>query len=164
MFMSKKAKDRFFTFGLVGLVIAIGFAIGTYAYYQTTVSGSIGGTVLTWNCDEGNSGVEKSTFANMYPGASGTITFNVRSSITSDYTIKITGFSNMNSGTRANLKLYTDSGHSTVITTSTNITGSVSTNGGTSSKTIYYYWPYGTAESYTAAAPSFTYTITCTQK
>ena len=163
--MKKKIKDNILTLGMIVMVLGIGIAVGTYAYYQTNVTGTVGGTVLAWNCDLGSSGVQTSTFANMYPGSSGSITFNITSTITADYTINITGFSNMNTGSRAALKLYTDSAHSTAITTSTNITGSVSSNGGTSTKTIYYYWPYGTsAETYITGAPSFTYSITCTQK
>ena len=163
--MLNKLKDNILTVGIIVLVLGIGIAVGTYAYYQSTVSGNVGATVLAWDCKLGSSGVQKSTFANMYPGSSGSITFNITSSVTSDYTINITGFTNMNSGTHANLKLYMDSAHSTVITTGTAISGSISSNGGTASKTIYYYWPYGTAsETYSSAAPSFTYSITCTQK
>ena len=164
--MSKKAKDNIFTYGIVLLVLAIGVAVGTYAYYQSSVSGTVGGTVLAWDCDLGSSGVQTNTFTGMYPGSSGSITFNVKSSITADFQVKITGFSNMNSGTHANLKLYKESGHTNVITTSTNdLTGSISSNGGTGSLTIYYYWPYGTAsETYSSAVPSFTYQIICTQK
>ena len=163
--MSKKLKDNIFTFGIILVVLAIGIAVGTYAYYQTTVSATVGGTVISWNCGLGSSGVQKSTFASMYPGSSGSITFNITSTITSDYTITINGFANMNSGTHANLKLYKDSAHSTVIAANGTITGTVSSNGGTSATTIYYYWPYGTAtEAYSGNAPSFTYSITCTQK
>ncbi len=162
--MLNKLKDNILTVGIIVLVLGIGIAVGTYAYYQTTVTGSVGATVLAWDCKLGSSGVVKSTFANMYPGSSGSITFNITSSIAADYTIHITGFTNMNSGTHAALKLYTDSAHSTVIATNTNLTGSISA-GGTASKVIYYYWPYGTAaETYSNAVPSFTYSITCNQK
>jgi len=161
----KKIKDNMFTYGLIAVVLALGVAVGTFAYYQTTVTGTAGGTVLSWDCALGSSGVQKSTFANMYPGVSGSITFNIKSSITADYTITITGFTNMNSGTHANLKLYKDSAHSTAIAANGTITGTVSSNGANSATTIYYYWPYGTAaETYSASAPSFTYSITCTQK
>ncbi len=163
--MLNKLKDNILTVGIIVLVLGIGVAVGTYAYYQSTVTGNVGATVIAWDCKLGSSGVQKSTFANMYPGSSGTITFNITSSITANYTINITGFTNMNSGTHAGLKLYTDSAHSTAITASKALTGEVSSNGGTATKTIYYYWPYGLeSETYSSAAPSFTYSITCNQK
>lgn len=84
-----KIKDNMFTYGLIVVVLAVGVAVGTFAYYQTTVTGTAGGTVLSWDCALGSSGVQKSTFANMYPGVSGSITFNIKSSITADYTITI---------------------------------------------------------------------------
>lgn len=162
--MLKKLKGNIFTYGLILMVLAIGVAVGTYAYYQNTVSGNVSGTVLAWDCALGSSGVQKNTFANLYPGSSGSITFNVTSTITSTFEIKITGFSNMNSGTRAALKLYKDSAHSSVISANTVIaTGTVSSNGGNGSATIYYYWPYGSEETYTDAVPSFTWEITCKQ-
>ena len=176
--MTKKLKDNIFTYGVILLVVAVGIAVGTYAYYQTTVTGTIGGTVLAWDCSLGSSGVQKATFANMYPGTNGTITFNVKSNITSTFYVYVTGFNSMNSGTRSNLKLYkTRSGSAGAYTfsnaiTSTSVTtntanaaasGTVSSNGGTGSVTIYYNWPYGTSEDYIADAPSFTYTIVCVQ-
>ena len=162
--MSKKIKDNIFVYGLILMILAVGIAIGTYAYYQTTINGTASGTVLAWNCDLGSSGVQKNTFANMYPGVSGEITFNVTSSITADYTITISNYKYMNTGTRAALKLYTDSAHSTVIGSGDSVTGEVATNGGTGTTTIYYYWPYGTAEEYISSKPSFDWQITCTQK
>ena len=163
--MSKKLKSNVFTYGIIALIIGLSFAVGTYAYYQTTITGTVNGTVLAWNCDLGSSGVQKNTFANMYPGSTGTITFNVTSSITSSYKINIKSYSNMNTGARANLKLYKDASYSSAIAANSEAaSGSITSNGGTSSSVIYYKWDYGTsAETYTTAVPSFTYEIICTQ-
>ena len=48
----KKFKDNIFTYGIVVLVLAIGISVGTYAYYQSSVSGTITGTVISLNNTE----------------------------------------------------------------------------------------------------------------
>ena len=168
----KKLKDNIFTYGLILMVLAIGVAVGTYAYYQSSVTGTVGGTVLAWDCSLGSSGVQATTFTSLYPGKNGEITFNVSASMPVTYQIQITGFTAMNSGTHANLKLYqTRTGtspsytFSSAITTSTVIEGSITgASGGTSSKTIYFNWPYGTTtEAYNSTQAKFNWQILCTQ-
>ena len=153
--------------GIAILVLGIGFAVGTYAYYQTTITGTAAGTVLSWDCDAVTSPATVQ-MPKLYPGDSGSFTINVTSSITSSYSIKFTGLTNMGTGnaTRPNLKIYqTKNGtsYSSEIVNNTTINGTITTNGGSSSKTIYWNWPYGAAETYSSAVPSFTYTVTCTQ-
>ncbi len=152
--------------GIAILILGIGFAVGTYAYYQTTVTGNIGGTVLAWQCTA-NSQTASFTISlgSLYPGSSGSKTISVGATIAADYTITFNTFTNMGSGSNhPNLNLYKDASHSTIINSGGTITGSV-TAGGTSTATFYYYWPYGTAsETYNSSAPSVTVTVVCTQK
>ncbi len=153
--------------GIAILVLGIGFAIGTYAYYQTTITGTATGTVLAWDCDAAT-GPASVQMPNLYPGDAGSFTITVTSEITSSYSIKFTGLTHIGTDSdRANLKLYqTKNGtsYSSEIVNNTTISGTVATNGGTSTKTIYWNWPYGTTgETYSSAAPTFTYTVTCTQ-
>ena len=55
------------------LVLAVGIAFGTYAYYQTTISGTISGNVAKWSFTANG---ETSSFnldlGDVYPGKSGT--------------------------------------------------------------------------------------------
>lgn len=152
--------------GIAILILGIGFAVGTYAYYQTTITGTASGTVLAWNCTANG---EESEFTislgSLYPGSAGSKDIQIASTIAADYTITFNSFTNMGSGSsHPNLNLYKDSAHATVINASNTITGSVAA-GGTSTATFYYYWPYGTAaETYNASAPSANITVTCTQK
>ena len=152
--------------GIAILILGIGFAVGTYAYYQSTVSGTIGGTVLAWQCTVDN---QESSFTislgNLYPGSSVEKTITLRSSIDAEYTITFESFTNMGSeSTHPNLNIYKDSAHSTVINTSSTITGNIT--GGSSAGTpvtLYVYWPYGTYEDYNSAAPSVTVKVACKQ-
>ncbi len=152
--------------GIAILILGIGFAVGTYAYYQTTVTGNVGGTVLAWQCTANN---QTATFTislgSLYPGSSGSKTITVGSTIAADYVITFSSFTNMGSGSNhPNLNLYKDSAHSSIINSGGTLAGTVAA-GGTSTATFYYYWPYGTAsETYNASAPSVTATVVCTQK
>ena len=152
--------------GMAVLILGISFAIGTYAYYQTTVTGTASGTVLAWNCTaNGKSDAFTVALGSLYPGSSGSKDITIAASIAADYTITFNKFTNMGAGSNhPYLNLYKDSGHATVINASDTITGSVAA-GGSAKATFYYYWPYGSqVDTYSAAAPSVTLTVTCTQK
>lgn len=152
--------------GIAVLILGISFAIGTYAYYQTTVTGTASGTVLAWNCTaNGKSDAFTIALGSLYPGSSGSKDITIAASIAADYTITFDTFTNMGAGSNhPYLNLYKDSAHATVINESDTITGSVAA-GGSSKATFYYYWPYGTqVDTYNSAAPSVTLTVTCTQK
>ena len=156
--------------GIAVLVLGIGFAIGTYAYYQTTVTGSASGTVLYWDCTQNVSNAT-TVLNNLYPGKSGSITFNLTCSMEADYSIYITAQTNMGPGNTAhpNLNLYKNSAttvSSNIITSSSSsavATGTLSA-GTATTVTLYYNWPYGTVEEYKTGNPSFTYSITFKQK
>ena len=149
-------------------VLAIGFAAGTYAYYQNTITGTASGTVLAWNCTantKGDGEQFKISLGSLYPGSSGSKTITIASSILADYKVTFNTFTNMGTGSNhPNLNLYKDSGFATKINASDTIDGEV-TAGGTEDVTFYYNWPYGSAkEDYNSSAPSVSVTVTCSQK
>lgn len=149
-------------------VLAIGFAAGTYAYYQNTITGTASGTVLAWNCTANGKGDGEEftiSLGSLYPGSSGSKTITIASSILADYKVTFNTFTNMGTGSNhPNLNLYKDSGFATKINASDSLTGEV-TAGGSKDVTFYYNWPYGTAkENYNSSAPSVSVTVTCSQK
>lgn len=149
-------------------VLAIGFAAGTYAYYQNTITGTASGTVLAWNCTANTRGDGEQftiSLGSLYPGSSGSKTITIASSILADYKVTFNTFTNMGTGSNhPNLNLYKDSGFATKINASDTIDGEV-TAGGTEDVTFYYNWPYGSAkEDYNSSAPSVSVTVTCSQK
>lgn len=149
-------------------VLAIGFAAGTYAYYQNTITGTASGTVLAWNCTANTKGDGEQftiSLGSLYPGSSGSKTITIASSILADYKVTFNTFTNMGAGSNhPNLNLYKDSGFATKINASDSLTGEV-TAGGSKEVTFYYNWPYGTAkEDYNSSAPSVSVTVTCSQK
>lgn len=149
-------------------VLAIGFAAGTYAYYQNTITGTASGTVLAWNCTANTKGDGEQftiSLGSLYPGSSGSKTITIASSILADYKVTFNTFTNMGTGSsHPNLNLYKDSGLATKINASDSISGEVAA-GGTQTVTFYYNWPYGTAtEAYSSSAPSVSVTVTCSQK
>ena len=148
-------------------VLAIGFAAGTYAYYQNTITGTASGTVLAWNCTANTKGDGEQftiSLGSLYPGSSGSKTITIASSILADYKVTFNTFTNMGTGSNhPNLNLYKDSGFATKINASDTIDGEV-TAGGTEDVTFYYNWPYGSAkEDYNSSAPSVSVTVTCSQ-
>ena len=159
--------------GIAILILGIGFAVGTYAYYQTTVTGNVSGTVLAWWCKGPN---DSATFTislgSLYPGSAGEKSITITSSMAASYTITFGEFTNMGSGSNhPNLNLYKTHGsgtsYSDPIVEGGSITGTTTLSGGTytGTATFYYYWPYGTsAETYNSAAPSVPVTVLCTQQ
>ena len=164
---------------LVGLIMVF---IGTYAYYQTTSTGSVSGTIATWVFKANNNAstfnisltptqTSRTLNSTMAPGTSGSFTITlstVGSALAANYTITFSNFTNIPS----NLKFYSDSSFTTVtdITASGySLTGTL--NAGSSiDKTIYWKWDYGTSSSISAdsaaadKAVSFTATVVGTQK
>ena len=146
---------------LIGLVMIIA---GTFAYYQTNVTGSVGGNVLAWNFKANNStssftitltpdsalSCNTATTLNstIAPGTCGSFTINLSTTISANYTITFSNFVNK----PANLKFYSDSSFNTetdITASGYSITGSLANNG-TVAKTIYWKWDFGTSSSITA--------------
>lgn len=163
--------------GIAVLVLGIGFAVGTYAYYQNTITGHATGTVLAWNCTaDGEAESFSVGLGALYPGAHGSYSFDIVSAIAANYTVTFSDLTNMGTGAanHPNLKLYSDSGYTTEITEGLEAY-SGTTGAGTAGKatiTFYYNWPsgYGTGtetdviDTYSTAAPSVDITVLCTQR
>lgn len=150
-------------------VLAIGFAAGTYAYYQNTITGTASGTVLAWNCTANNVGEDGDPFeinlGSLYPGSVGSAKISIASSIAADYKITLNKFTNIGTGSNhPNLNLYKDSAHATKLNESDTLTGSLAA-GTATDVNLYYYWPYGTSkETYNASPFTVEFTILCSQK
>ena len=160
--------NKFLFAGLALLVLGIGFAIGTYAYYSTEITGTASGTVLAWECTANNAGVGQDfsiSLGTLYPGVSGSKTITVAASIDADYTIEFTNLTNIGGGKHPNLKLYKSSTFNDLneITNNTVLNGEV-IGGSTSSTTFYYNWPYDGTDIYKSDTPTANITVTCNQK
>ena len=68
-----KNNNKILYISIAILVLAIGIAFGTYAYYQTTISGTISGNVASWSFKANNqSSTFSLDFGSLYPGKTGT--------------------------------------------------------------------------------------------
>ncbi|MBQ4634477.1 MAG: hypothetical protein IJB71_03930 [Bacilli bacterium] len=68
-----KNNNKILYISIAILVLAIGIAFGTYAYYQTTISGTISGNVASWSFTANDqSNTLALDFGALYPGKSGT--------------------------------------------------------------------------------------------
>lgn len=161
--------NKFLYAGIALLVLGVGFAIGTYAYYQTDVTGTVSGTVLAWECSSNNAGIGENftiSLGSLYPGVNGSKTITVAASIDADYTITFNNLTNIGGGSHPNLKLYKASVFTpeNEITNGTTITGSV-TGGSSDTATFWFDWPYGnSAETYSTNVPTANITVVCDQK
>jgi len=154
--------------GIAMMVAAIGLGVGTYAYYQTQLSGTIEGTITPWSFLV-NDKAETFTaeLGDLYPGKTGSVELNLSaaaSGLDVEAVISFSGLTNW----PANLKLYKDAAHSEsgLITVGTTTITETITAGQTKTVTIYYEWPYGSTvetgptENQTA---SFNITVVGTQ-
>ena len=68
-----KKNNKILYISIAILVLAIGIAFGTYAYYQTTISGTISGNVAKWSFKANNQTSNLNLdLGNLYPGVSNT--------------------------------------------------------------------------------------------
>ena len=68
-----KNNNKILYISIAILVLAVGIAFGTYAYYQTTISGIISGNVASWSFKaNGETSSFNLDFGSLYPGVSGT--------------------------------------------------------------------------------------------
>ncbi|MBQ4633900.1 MAG: hypothetical protein IJB71_00960 [Bacilli bacterium] len=67
-----KNNNKILYISIAILVLAIGIAFGTYAYYQTTISGTISGNVAKWSFTaNGQTSNLNLDLGSLYPGKSG---------------------------------------------------------------------------------------------
>ena len=148
---TKKSDKRNLIIGIAMMVFAVAISVGTYAYYQTTLTGTVSGTILAWDCKDGNLSVGTSSLGNLKPGTSGSFTFSIKSTnFKTDQSISLK-YANTDNVPAA-FKLTKDSAHSTTIamTSAYPSTPQISaTNVAKSSTattyTVYWEWPYGTS-------------------
>ena len=68
-----KNNNKILYISIAILVLAIGIAFGTYAYYQTTISGTISGNVAKWSFNaNGETSSVNLDLGDLYPGVSNT--------------------------------------------------------------------------------------------
>lgn len=170
-----KNEKRKIIMGIAMMIFAVAISVGTYAYYQTTITGSINATILTWDCaNTGSTGSGTVNLGNLQPGSSGSFTFLIKSTnFRTDVDVKMSYASTAN--VPGNFKLYkTKSGttYSNEISLTT-VPATIFTNSNVAANTpseyyVYYNWPYGTtAEDELSSTTNLTftinYTVTCTQ-
>jgi len=158
--------------GIAMMVLAVAVAGGTYAYYQTTITGTVSGTILAWDCTNG-SGTLTTALGNLAPGSTGSFALKVKSTnFKTDITVQLRYQDASN--VPANFKLCKDSacGTSIAMNGTTNVTafseGGVNKNT-EKTYTVYYNWPIGTtpetpiATGTTNKNLNIIYSITCKQ-
>lgn len=134
---------------------------GTYAYYRSTINGTVSATITAWVFKANNSAssfaitlspTQNTTYnSTMAPGTSGSFSIDLStasSGLAADYTITFSNFTNK----PANLKFYSDSSFTTetdITASGYSITGTLNANSSTT-KTIYWKWAYGNDSSVTS--------------
>jgi len=164
---------------LIGLIMVF---IGTFAFYQNTITGTVNGSIASWVFKANNNAsnfaitlsptqTTRTLNSTMAPGTSGSFTINLStegSALGVNYTITFSNFTNLPS----NLKFYSDSAYNTetdITASGYSLTGTLNANS-TLAKTIYWKWEYGTSSSVTTdnssadKSVSFTATVVGQQK
>ncbi len=167
----KKKQKTKMIMGIAMMIFAVAIAGGTYAFYQTTISGTVSGTILAWDCNNGSDGSGTINLGDLKPGSSGQFTLKAYST-----NFKVDLVFKLNTGTNvpSNLKFYkakSGTNYSSAITLGTNAWTDNGVAKGSTGKShvVYWNWPIGTsAETPMASGTSnltvtIPYTITCTQ-
>lgn len=158
-------KKNFFYSNLF-LVLALSFSVLviagtiTYAFYQSSINGTVSGTIARWNFKANNlTDNIKLDFSELYPGKTGSVDL-VLSAENSDLDVYYELI--FPSGT-INSKLYWDSNYDRGVGSRGNMSPDewrvgkygVIKAGSKETVTLYYNWPYGTSsENYSAGTPS----------
>lgn len=152
--------------GVAMIVAALAISVGTFAYYQTTISGTVTGSITAWSFVVENSTTTfTAELGDLKPGVSGEIELNLSaadSGLDVNAQVAFSGQTNW----PANLKLYTDANHTTEITVGTTTIDRTIAAGNTDTVVIYYNWPLGDAPEtpqYGGQTASVTITVTGTQ-
>lgn len=159
--VTAKGNEKFkLIMGIALMVFAVAISAGTYAYYQSTITGSINGSIVEWECKVGGSSSSFNlNMGNLKPGASGKLDLALSvKNFKAIYTISLSNPSNIVD----KMKFYTSSATQTS-TTCLSKTGSAvsgcnlanttttldATASGTASKTfsIYWNWPGAGADT-----------------
>ncbi|MBQ4634599.1 MAG: hypothetical protein IJB71_04555 [Bacilli bacterium] len=152
-----KNNNKILYISIAILVLAIGIALGTYAYYQTTISGTISGNVAKWSFTaNGETSSLNLDLGDLYPGVSGTYNIELsaeNSELDVYYELYIEELNTR--GTLfwdANYSIGLYSYNSSLHGMARGIYGTIPA-GSKISIPIYLNWPYGdSAESYSSAS------------
>lgn len=174
----KKEKSKLIA-GIAMMVFAIALSAGTYAFYQSTISGTASGTIVAWECTAGGGA---STFTlglgNLKPNITKTIPINLSvKNFKAKFDVKLSGATNLPSAinfytvntnqSADNCLSKTGAATDTCKLASTSTTLDATTSGtATGTVNLYMVWPKGSAEKgpATASTAKITVNVTCTQQ
>lgn len=158
-FEAEQKRRRTIIIAIILFLLGISFVIaGTVAYYQTTITGNITGTIARWDFKANN---QASSFAitlapdgnhtdnaTLAPDTSGSFSVVMNatdSQLAIDYEVSFSNFLNV----PTNLIFYSDANRQTPVdieSATYTLTGTLAA-GSTTTKTWYWTWPYGNASS-----------------
>ena len=141
-----KNNNKILYISIAILVLAIGIAFGTYAYYQTTITGTISGNVAKWSFKaNGQTSSLSIDLGDIYPGKSGT--YNVVLSAEDSELDVYYELYTITSWWSITSKLFLDSAHTKIFDACQfpGVYGTI-TAGTTKTVPIYFYWPYESEE------------------
>ena len=131
--------------GIAMIVAALGLGVGTYAYYQTIITGNLTGSITAWNfVVNGQETSFTADLGELKPGVSGSITLNLSAQQSGLGVNAVVSFSDQTNWP-ANLKLYTDANHTSEIEVGTTTISRTIAAGAADTVYVYYEWPRGTA-------------------
>ena len=138
--------------GVAMIFAALAISVGTYAYYQTTISGTVSGSITAWSFIVNE---ETTSFTadlgDLKPGVSGEITLNLSAEESGLGVSAVVSFSGATNWP-ANLKLYSDENHTSELEIGTDTITRTLEAGKSDTVIIYYNWPLGTTAETPATA------------
>lgn len=165
--------------GIALMLLSVGLAAGTYAYYQTTITGTATGSIVAWECKTNNSSSSFTlAMGDLKPGSTGTLGLNLSvKNFKALFTVKLSNATNI----PTNLNFYTNSATQTSATclskTGASVSGcnlasttqtldATSSGSATGTLNIYYKWPLGSTAETPAktGAASIKINVTCKQQ
>ncbi len=152
--------------GVAMMVAALGLGVGTYAYYQTTITGNVTGSITAWSFLVNNQATSfTADLGDLKPGVSGSITLNLSAEASGLGVNAVVSFSNKQNWP-ANLKLYSNEAKTAEIVVGTTTLSRTIAAGSSDAVTIWYNWPIGTSAEpapTTSETASFDITVVGTQ-
>ena len=170
--VTKKTNKNAGIIGIALIVLALIISVGTYAYYRTTVTGTITGSILEWNCQAGGSSTNFAlTLGDLYPGKTGSWPINLSvANFEANFTISLQNANNVDNLVfkHGNTVLCKSSGNPSGCTASyVETVNGATTGSGVGTTTITYEWPLGEAQTENIpesnSASSITVNIVCSQ-
>lgn len=147
--------------GIAMIVAALGLGVGTYAYYQSTITGKIDASITAWSFLVNDKATDfTADLGDLKPGVSGQITLNLSAEDSGLGVNAVVSFSGKTNWP-ANLKLYSDAAKTSEIVVGTTTISRTIAAGSADTVVIYYDWPIGTSAE-TGPSTSQTASVTIT--